>query len=264
MKMPQQPRALNLLRPALTYRREAFDAGLAACGFTVVPELRYPDPCDVLVIWNRYGGYHETAARFESRGAKVVVAENGYLRKSWKGGEWFSLSLWHHAGAGAWPNGPDARWDSFGVEPAPWREPGGEVVIFGQRGIGEPMVRCPNDWAEGVRTLTAGRIRLHPGENRNVPPLSEDLKNASAWVTWNSAAALTALLMGIPGYTGWASWIGASACTPVSKFKPGESPMRDDAARLRMFRRLAWAMWQLSEIRDGEAFRTLLAVADGG
>jgi hypothetical protein len=35
--------------------------------------------------------------------------------------------------------------------------------------------------------------------------------------------------------------------------------IRDEAARLQVFRRLAWAIWTLDEIRSGEAVRQVLA-----
>jgi hypothetical protein len=117
------PRALNLLRQALPYRREAFDAGLRAAGFDLVSTLTTPRPDDVLLIWNRYAGFAEQAVRFEWAGAKVVIAENGWLGKGWRGGEWFALSLGHHAGAGKWKDGGPERWDSLGRRVGALRRP---------------------------------------------------------------------------------------------------------------------------------------------
>ena len=37
------------------------------------------EPGDVLVIWNRYSEMHLVASRAEAQGARVWVAENGYL-----------------------------------------------------------------------------------------------------------------------------------------------------------------------------------------
>lgn len=251
------PFALNTLRSTLHYRKEAFNAGLESLGFTVVPVLAHPKPEDILILWNRYGGYHEQAARFERFGARVVIAENGYLGKNWRGDDWFALSLWHHAGAGEWPNNGASRWDSWAVPLEPWRFEGKETIIFGQRGIGEPSVRCPDGWAERVQSITGGRIRRHPGTGPAVP-LSDDLKNAEQVVTWNSAAAFVALISGIPVWCSWPKWLGASASTPLEQWGLMD-PLRSDSARLEMFRRLAWAMWTLEEIKTGEAFRALLA-----
>lgn len=249
------PRALNRLRAGIHYRREAFDDGLRAAGFKVVSNLPKPEKGDILCIWNRYGRFAAEAKEFERRGATVLVAENGYLGKGWLGGEWFSLTAGHHGGAGRWPDGGPERWDSWGVELAPWRTGGTETVIFGQRGIGEPGVRSPGGWADATRHKYGGRIRPHPG-TRPCVPLASDLKNARQALTWNSGAAVLALLMGIPVWCDYPKWIGAEAAKPLAKW-PGE-PKRDDEARLSVFRRMAWAQWTLDEIRTGEPIRRLL------
>lgn len=246
------PRALCLLRSDLHYRRDAFCAGLAAVGFDVVPELSKPAAGDLLVIWNRYGRFHLDAQRFEAAGARVVVAENGPLGKAWRGGNWYSLALGHHSGP--WAVGGPERWDAFGVELAPWRD-GFETVILGQRGIGEPGIASPHGWAEDVRHRLGGRIRPHPGSESDGAPLEADLANARCVLTWHSGAALKALLFGVPAFHDFPRWVGAGAARPLSEFHHGP---RTDDARLAMFRRLAWLMWDLEEIRSGRAFRHLL------
>lgn len=249
------PRALNLLRHSIT-RRPQFVAGLAAAGYEVVERLERPGPTDIVLTWNRSAGFHETATVFEDAGARVVVAENGYLGKSWLGDEWFALSLWHHAGAGQWPNGPNSRWDSLGVNLETWKT-GSEIVVFEQRSIGEPDVRSPPGWAESAQRLTGGRIRRHPGVSMPSVSLEDHLSDARCVVTWNSGAALRALLMGVPAFYEFPAWIGAKAALPLTAW-PAE-PKRCDEARLAMFRRLAWAQWRIVEIESGEAFAALLA-----
>lgn len=247
-------KALCLLRDALHYRKAAFCAGLQAAGYTLADAIPRPAPDDVLVIWNRYGGFHEHASRFEVVGARVLVAENGYLGKSWRGGEWFALAEGHHGGAGRWPYGGPERWDGWGVDLAQWRTYGNEVVILGQRGIGEPGLGSPPGWEYRVRTRfqCPARIRPHPGVKGGANLLN-DLKNAQAVVTWSSGAALLALMAGIPVWRDNSWWIGAKAAAPI-----GDPLMRDDDARLEMFRRLAWANWTLEEVRTGEPFAWLM------
>jgi hypothetical protein len=244
-------RALNLLRDALHYRKSAFNEGLKACGYSVVTELSKPTPNDLLIIWNRYSWFCDEALRFERAGARVVVCENGYLGKEWIGGDWFAMSLGHHSGAGKWHVCGPERWDSLGVELQPWRG-GSEVVILGQRGIGEPGIASPRGWAEDIQAKIGGRVRPHPGTGP-CKPLADDLKDASAVVTWHSGAAFHALLMGIPVFYGYRKWIGAEAGRPLGEFSEGVRY----GDRLSMFRRLIWAQWRLSEIRSGEAFRHL-------
>lgn len=251
-------RALCLLRETPHYRRDAFCSGLKAAGFQIVTHIPDPKPDDVLVIWNRYTGYAEHAGRFESAGARVLVAENGYLGKDWRGGHWYSLAIGHHAGAGKWVEGGPQRWDSWGVELLPWREGGRETLIFGQRGIGEEGIASPANWANEAQRLTGGRIRPHPGKEPPAVSLERDLWKVREVVTWHSGAALLALMAGVPVWYGFPDWIGAQAGLPLAQF--GKVPAkRDDADRLAMFRRLAWAMWEVDEIHSGAAIKHLLS-----
>ncbi len=250
-------RAVILFREGLHYRREAFAAGLKLAGYE--PVFRVPatiDPSDVLVIWNRAGEGHSRARDFEAAKAKVLVVENGYLGKDFRGEQYFAIAHNHHNGAGRWPDGGPERWDSWGVELAPWREPGGECVILAQRGIGEQGLRAPDGWLQFAVSTTKGRIRRHPGTSKEGPTLERDLRNASSVATWSSGAALKALAMGIPVYYGMPQWIGRAASQPLAKFSYG--PLDLDETRLAMFRRLAWAQWSMSEVENGTAFKRLL------
>lgn len=246
------------LREDIAYRREAFARGLQAVGYKEVSAIREPSPSDVFVCWNRYGRFDAEAKRFEAAGARVVVAENGLLGKDWRGGEWYSLALEHVAVAGgAFPEGDSKRWDACDVRLEPWRGELGETVILGQRGIGEPGIAAPWRWAERTQTEYRGRIRPHPGTDRSCTSLEHDLRNACAVLTWASAAALHALRWGIPVFHEHPSFIGAPAASPLSGYG-ARQPKRDDAARIAMFRRLAWANWRLDEIESGAAFAHLL------
>lgn len=252
------PQAVNLLRDALHYRKDAFNQGLLACGYSIAHHTyRTPGPGDVLVIWNRYGGYHDTASAWEKHGARVLVVENGYLSKVWRGGNWFSLCLGHASGGGAWPIGGAERWESFGVPFAPWKKEGKETLILGQRSIGEPDVRSPPHWAEATQRIIGGRIRPHPGLGTERKTLEEDLRNVKQVVTWNSAAAVIALLHGYPVWNAWPSWLMASAAKPLSLLGK-EEPLYSDEARAEAFHRMAWTLWNLEEIRTGKALGWLL------
>lgn len=252
-------RECNLGQP--TARGAAFSSGLEACGFRVIEEpVPQPSPQDVLVIWNRMQRSEAFARRYELHGARVIVAENGYLGREWRGRVWYALSLWHHNGMGQWPDGGPERWESWSVPLEPWREGGEEIVILAQRGIGHPSVAQPRGWPEqaAAKLRKSGRrvrIRVHPGERNmaRATPLDVELAKAFAVATWGSGAALKAILMGVPVFYAFPHWIGGLA----AKFGFDElEPFRGD--RLPMLRRLAWAQWNLDEIRNGEAFRWLL------
>lgn len=251
------PRALNMLRPSLHYRREAFDSGLRANDFELVQRLDKPSPGDVVLIWNRAGAGAEIASHVERHGGTVLVAENGWCGKLWRGHKWFTLTLGQCGGAGIWSDDCPSRWDSWCVPLAPWRKGGGEIVVFEQRGIGAPGLASPPMWAEKAARLVGGRIRKHPGAIAPAVSLEDDLQNAWCCVTWHSAAAMAALMMGVPVFHDSPTWIGAGAARPFCNW--GEAPRYDDEARLAMFRRAAWCLWSEEEIRNGEAIGHLLA-----
>lgn len=246
-------RAQLLLADGPNYRKADFQAGLRACGYAACDAIQAPRPNDILVTWNRGSWRDSEARRFEAAGARVVVAENGYLGKHWNGQKWFALALGHHAGAGTWPDGGSQRWDSWGVELPAWRD-GREVIFLEQRGIGEPGIASPRGWEREQCARLGGRLRNHPGANQPAVSLTDDLRDARCVVTWNSGAALLALLMGVPVFYGFPQWIGRGAARHISEFAAG--PLRGD--RLSMFRRLAWAMWTDEEVRNGVAFNHLL------
>ena len=245
-------RALCLVREAIHYRRECYLLGLEAAGFEIVGAIYRPQPDDVLVIWNRYGHFALEADRFEKAGARVLVTENGWLGKHWRGEEWFALSIGHHCGAGEFNAGGSDRWDGWKVKMDPFRHEG-ERVILGQRGIGPPGIAAPQGWAEHVQSIYGDRIRQHPGQTAAMP-IEQDLANAGEVLTWNSGGALKALMLGIPVQYGFDRWIGRSAAARL-----GAPLVRSEEARLNMFRRLAWGMWTLAEIRSGEPFDRILS-----
>ena len=249
-------RALNLLRHRHGARYEAFHTGLQAAGFKVVDRLARPEPGDVAVMWNRYGGVDEQAAHFERNGASVLVVENCPLGNDWRGQHWCSLARTHVAmtGGGIRDGGP-SRWDAWGVELIPFRPTGLETVILAQRGIGHSDVASPNEWAESVKKRIGGRIRRHPGLDKAMP-LDEDLKNAKQVITWSSAAAVQALAMGIPVWNAHPGFVMAGASQSMNDWPC--SANRSEELRLSAFRRLAWAMWTLDEVKSGEAIRWLM------
>lgn len=261
-----RPRASLQIRPDPCYRRASFEAGLKRAGYDVHGHLPPPlVPSDLLVIWNRYGHWHAMANQFEAAGARVIVAENGYLGRDWLGSHWYAMSLGFHNGAGSWPRGDGARWAGLKVPLLPWREGGSEIVVLQTRGIGCEGIREPHHWSENIlraiqaATSRPARLRRHPGEANLGPPLYEDLARAWAVVTWGSGAALKALAAGIPALYGFPRWIGRRAASPVSYglsggfsgvFRPDRRPMFED---------LAWAMWSVAEIEAGRPFELLLA-----
>ena len=233
-------RAWLNLRYTLPERREAFARGLARLGYEVNHGVTMaPIPGDVMVTWNRIREGDQSAREFTRRGLPVIVTENATWGNDFAGGHWYTLARDFHNTAGKFPIGGAERWDSLHVELSPWRA-GGETVVLPQRGFGPVEVAMPTGWLK----RQSGRVRMHPGrfEGR---PLRDDLANAGRVVTWGSAAAVQALMWGIPVHSDMPGWLAEQDNT--------------DAGRLAMCRRLAWAQWTLQEIADGEPFARLLA-----
>ncbi|MGE5713895.1 MAG: hypothetical protein ACM32F_08465 [Betaproteobacteria bacterium] len=262
------PFAYVMIRGEPQYRADAFKQGLRASGFTIhgAPRAQPTNADDVLVIWNRYGRFNHYAEVFERAGARVIVAENGFLGRDTPGGPWYSLCSSLPLACGSWPtfHGEDWRWDEIahasGARICEWRKDGNEIIILAQRGIGPPGVRQPDGWhrrtAEQLKA--AGhrvRVREHPGEKPPPISLEDDLRNARAVVTWASGAAFKALLLGVPVLYGCEQWVGRDAATFLRVSRNLEISLPE---RLPTFRRLAWSCWRIPEIVTGLPFRRLL------
>lgn len=236
-------RAWLNLRQGVPERRAAFESGLERLGYSVVEgTTTRPGDRDILITWNRIREGHTAALAFEDRGRPVLVVENASWGNDFAGGRWYTVARNHHNTVDRFPVGGPERWDRLQVELQPWRA-GGETVILPQRGIGAPPVAMPLSWPARMQAATGARMRPHPGAQESTP-LELDLARVGKVVTWGSSAAVKALTWGIPVESYMPNWIGEQDNT--------------DAGRLAMFRRMAWAQWQLPEIASGEPLRRLL------
>lgn len=262
------PRAWILIKAQPHYRRDAFESGLAKLGYAVQPINQIPrnvSPGDVIVSWNRTGSLDVMCSEASRRGAKVLIAENGYIGKDDKGQQLYALARDGHNGSGRFHVEPDEdRWGQLGIELKPWRDSGDHIVIFAQRGIGSPMMASPRGWelkmAEQLKTMTKRKVVVspHPGKpacSDGVTKGVQDLlRNAHAAVVWASARGVRALAEGIPVFYAAPHWIAA----PAARYGLGVLEKPDLGDRLPAFQRLAHAQWTLSELVSGEPFARLL------
>lgn len=253
------PAACCLIRDQPHYHHGQFVTGLKALGFEVSDRIAArPTPGDVLLIWNRSGVRDHYAKLYEAAGAKVIVAENGWIGQTGTGGKFYALCLGHHNGTGAWRVGEADRFPLLNVGLKPWRESGNHIVALCSRGIGEAGVAQPREWPRQIAKRLAAAtdrpvtVRPHPATSGR--PLEPDLEGAHAVVTWASGAAVKAIAAGIPAFYELKGWIGGTAAR--HGLADIDDPFLGD--RLPMFRRLAWAQWTAAEIASGEAFRWLL------
>lgn len=163
-----------------------------------------------------------------------------------------------HSGEGA----SDGRcFKALNIEIKPWSV-GGHLVICPQsdyfmRGV----VGYPGDWTADVvaklQTLTDRKIRIRSwsrNKERQLVSLQEDLKGAHAVVTWSSAAAVTAILAGVPAV----SMGQSAACLMSTPIEEIENPRKPDG-REEWAGVLASAQWTLDEMASGQCWRELNA-----
>lgn len=255
------PKAYCAIRDQPVYRRDAFVRGLEAAGYQVMPmhTIGPGRKGDVLVIWNRYGGLHDTASRFEREGGVVLVAENGYLANDRSNRTRYAIARTGHNGSGEWFFGGPERWEKLQIRLQPWRESGDHILICPNRSFGRPGYIMPSDWPEVVAKQLKGitkrpvRIRPHPGNDPPKRPLADDLRNAWAVIIWSSSSGCEALVSGIPVFCFAPAWIAKSATCPDIRLI-NNPPLPD---RLPAMQRLAWAQWHVEEIARGEPFQYL-------
>lgn len=266
-------KAALLIRTAVHYRHDAFKEGLRRLGYSVVDTA--DTDADVVVMWNRYGSRHLYASAMEERGAKILVAENGYLGKDYRGESWYALAGRHHNGAGDWPRAlGNARIAAYGPQALPpYRAPpvpGSRRVLRGlllpQRGIGPPGIASPIDWESRVRSAVRRSgltvelaARQHPGANRATGDgLEAALSSVDFAIVWSSGAGVKSLVHGTPVVSTYADWIGAPAATSLDEFLQTGMLRTDEKIRAETLASVFAAMWRLDEIQSGEALQKVL------
>ncbi len=156
------------------------------------------------------------------------------------------------------------RFAALGVCVQPWRRSGRHILVCPQS---DAFMRDMCTWSGGVNAWqeeVLESLRIH--SDRLIimrhwsadkvglgKTLVEDLKNAWALVTHSSAAAITALLAGVPVFV-----TGLCAATPMASgaLERIESPLYPDG-RTDWAAGLAGAQWTVDEIRDGTAWRAM-------
>lgn len=232
------------LRYTVPERLRAFVTGIERHGYSA--EIGFPDrigPRDCFITWNRINMGNVIAQKFQDHGLPVIVAENAAWGNDFLGRRWYSLARNYHNTAGCFLVGDKSRWDKLRFQMDPFRDwAHGKTLILPQRGIGSVPTRMPAGWAQSALARYGGLVRPHPGKRKS--DLEPDLYNVSQVVTWGSGAALKALMRGCRVISEMPNWIGEQDNTPEGRHE--------------MFRRLAWAQWELHEIESGEAFAHLL------
>lgn len=152
------------------------------------------------------------------------------------------------------------RFAALGIELKPWRRIGEHVVLCPQSdSFMRDIARYEGNWTQDAMSrlsqISKRPIRLRlwsPDKGKLASTLADDLKNAHALVTWSSAAAITAILSGIPAIV-----MGECAAEPMAaiRLEDVECPPRPD--RLHWAGVLADNQWTLDEMRRGVAWEAV-------
>lgn len=256
-------RAVLWIRAQPHYRREAFEAGLRKLDFEICERVNNPHAGDVLVSWNMYPSNEPVADAWRRDGAKVLIAENGYIGKDADGQQLYALARDGHNGSGKWFVGPQDRWGVLRINLQPFRVGTGPVIVRAQRGIGTKQMASPARWArDTVAALQKVStrpviLRLHPGmdmKQERDDPDEKALATAHSVVIWASSFGVKALVAGVPVFCAAPHWIAKGMAKSVDQFP--DTSILD--IRPTVFHRLAWAQWTIDEIASGVPFEYLL------
>jgi hypothetical protein len=183
--------------------------------------------------------------------------DNSYFDASRQAYFRVTKNLLQHTGMG---RSDGERFRALGVEVKPWRASGEHIVVCPQSDQFMTMVvGQAHDWyATIVQTLQRlcpqRQLRVRnwsPDKGKLAASLPDDLVGAHALVTWSSAAAVTALIEGVPVIT-----LGQCAAAPLAgslaDVEKLPTPQRDEWAGV-----LADNQWTLREFADGTAWGAL-------
>lgn len=193
----------------------------------------------------------------------IFYADNSYFDSRRQVSFRVTKNALQHSGIGETDG---ARFAALGIEIKPWRLAGEHIVVCPQSDHfmkvlagydgdwGRPMT-----WGESVMGNLATQARpvryrdWSPNKGQLASTLEQDLEGAHALVTWSSAAAVTAVLSGVPVVV--QSNDCAARCMAGDPWDFENVGMPGD--RLRWAGVLADNEWTLEELTNGTAWRAL-------
>lgn len=232
-------------------------------------------PVDLLVTWTPWNNSiaHRAGENQKKLNLDWVVFENGYLPAS-NGTRYYCAGLNGFNGYGDHRvrDVGTSRLKELGIDIKDWGPKGDYILVVSQFGHRDTRYSMPVDWPDTVikelRKFTdrpiifkvkAGRLRapssLYEGISIVGPdePLSPLIKGAWAVVTWNSKAAVEAIVEGVPALVEAPRGIAKFMTTPIEEI---ENPIEPD--RLTFLKWVAHTQWNQHEITNGAPFRQLL------
>lgn len=187
---------------------------------------------------------------------EFYVIDNSYFDSSRQQYFRVTKNALQHSGIGT---SDGQRFFSLGIPIQEWKTGGKHIVVCPQSdSFMRVMVGAGQDWMprtlDALSKLTKREIRVRawsPDKGALSRTLVDDLEGAHALVTWSSAAAVTAVLAGVPVVT-----LGQCAAEPMAGglHEIEWLPKRD---RVNWAGTLADNQWTLSEMKEGKAWSHL-------
>jgi hypothetical protein len=256
--------------PWATPLEDAMLAGLRAHG--IAPEVRNKGDwraSDLAVVW----AHRDTALHAMQReaGQHYLVMERGFVGDIHARREWTSLGFDGLNGRAKRPTGmPADRWDAhFGGVMRPWKSGGDYAVVMGQTRGDAALVGVDIVQWYAAAALCLAQIwglpvlfRPHPADPTSPGPrgvagdtgeLAACLAGAAMVATFNSTAAVQAVLAGVPTI----AMDRGSMAYEVTAHDWGHRATPD---RRQWAADLAYAQWRAAEIADGTAWDHLKQV----
>lgn len=223
-------------------------------------------PCDVAVVFGvrkkavAYSSHRgDIFDRHQKENKPCIVIDSGYVKRD----KYFMVGLNGLNGRANFKNGscPSDRWRALDIELKPYRDDGEHILVCGQipwdasvQDFDHPQWCL--DVMEDLRARTKRPIRFRPHPliaTHPLPPLERDLQDAFAVVTFSSNTAVDAIISGIPAFAmdkGSMAWMVANRDF-IYLDKPLLAPREPWAFNL------AYAQWNLEEMREGKPWRHL-------
>lgn len=190
-------------------------------------------------------------------GQEFFYSDNSYFDATRQHHFRVTRNALQHSGRG---ESDGKRFAALGIEIKPWRAGGDYILLcpqsehFMHTVVGENGSWVPRTIA-ALQRITDRPIKVrHWSANKAIQSasLAQDLEHAHSVVTWSSAAAVSAVLAGVPVVT-----MGQCAAEPMAgALKDIENLPRSDD-RLGWANVLADQQWSMEEIRNGTAWRAL-------
>lgn len=192
--------------------------------------------------------------RAQAEGRDWYFADHGYLGR----GVYFRITKNNYQHDGSGYAAPE-RWKRFGRPIKPWRTSGRHIVVCPNSEVycrlhGFDVMHWLQEVQRTVRAHTRRPIKVRWKKDSGRNPLQRDLVNAWAVVVYSSAAAIEALLSGVPVFT--LAPFAATYQMGLSDLSQIEHPIYPDD-RERFMEVIAANQWTLPEIFNGDAWRAL-------